>query len=75
MRILIIVLLLLLPVAGHTKDLGNLSAKPFDPNSTSNPFGAGSPFAPGSINNPYGVYGSPFSKTIVLHLTPAQKPC
>jgi hypothetical protein len=41
---------------------GNLSANPFDPNSTSNPYGRyGSPLSPDSINNPYGRYGSPYS--------------
>ena len=41
--------------------LGNLSANPYAPNSTSNQFGAGSRFDPNSINNPYGQYGSKFS--------------
>jgi hypothetical protein len=39
---------------------GKLSANPYDPESTSNPFGRyGSPFSPDSINNPYGA-GSPY---------------
>jgi hypothetical protein len=34
---------------------GNLSANPFDQDSTSNQFGRyGSPFSPDSPNNPYG---------------------
>jgi hypothetical protein len=42
--------------------LGNLSANPYDPNSTANPYGQyGSPYSPTSINNPYGQYGSPYS--------------
>jgi hypothetical protein len=42
--------------------LGNLSANPYDPNSTSNRFGTyGSPFSPDSINNQFGMYGSPYS--------------
>ena len=42
--------------------LGNLSANPYDPNSTGNPYGQyGSPYSPTSINNPYGQYGSPYS--------------
>ncbi len=61
MRMLTILVLLLAPIVAHAEDLGNLSANPFDPNSTSNPFGAGSPFAADSINNQFGVYGSPFS--------------
>lgn len=42
------------------EDLGNLSANPFDPDSTSNQFGRyGSPFSPDSVNNPFGA-GSPY---------------
>jgi hypothetical protein len=42
--------------------LGDYSNRPYDPNSTGNPFGRfGSPFSPDSINNPFGRYGSPFS--------------
>lgn len=48
------------PVTG--KYLGNLSANPYDPNSTSNPYGEyGSSYSPDSINNPYGEYGSKYS--------------
>ncbi len=44
------------------KYLGNLSANPYDQNSTSNPYGQyGSPYSNDSINNPYGKYGSPYS--------------
>ena len=44
------------------KYLGNLSANPYDPNSTSNPYGQyGSQYSADSINNPYGQYGSPYS--------------
>ena len=38
---------------GHTEDLGNLSANPYAPDSSSNAFGKGSPFAPNGINNPF----------------------
>lgn len=42
--------------------LGRLSANPYDPNSTSNPYGQyGSPYSPTSVNNPYSPYGSPYS--------------
>jgi hypothetical protein len=63
MRILFLLLLLLLPLplCVHAEDLGELSANPFNPDSTSNPYGAGSPFKPDSINNPFSPYGSPFS--------------
>ncbi|MDQ3186274.1 MAG: hypothetical protein M3Q16_07450 [Pseudomonadota bacterium] len=44
------------------KYLGNLSANPYDPNSTSNPYGQyGSKYSPDSINNPHGKYCSPYS--------------
>jgi hypothetical protein len=41
-QVLLFVLLLLLPLTVHAEDLGELSANPFNPESTSNPFGAGS---------------------------------
>ena len=41
--------------------LGNLSANPYDQDSTSNKFGAGSTFKSDGINNPYSRYGSPYS--------------
>ena len=44
------------------KYLGNLSANPYDPNSTSNPYCKyGSEYSADSINNPYGKYGSEYS--------------
>jgi hypothetical protein len=43
-------------------DLGQLSANPYGPNSTANPYSpAGSPYSPSSVRNPYGQYGSPYS--------------
>ena len=33
---------------------GKLSANPYDPDSTNNPYGAGSPYRPDSPTNPYG---------------------
>ena len=39
--------------------LGNFSSNPYDSNSISNPYGAGSPYNSNSVNNPYGKYGSP----------------
>lgn len=45
----------------RAEDLGNLSANPFNFDSTANQFGKGSPFAPDGINNPHSPYGSPFS--------------
>ena len=44
------------------KYLGNLSANPYDANSTSNEYGRyGSKYSPDSINNEYGQYGSRYS--------------
>ena len=40
--------------------LGNLSINPYDPNSFSNLYGAGSPYNPNSPKNPYGTYGNPY---------------
>ena len=45
------------------KDLGQLSANPYAPNSVSNPYGAGSKYKANSVNNPYGKYGSKYSPT------------
>jgi hypothetical protein len=61
MRPKAVFLLLLLPLSVHAKDLGEMSANPFNPDSTSNPFEAGSPFKPDGLNNPFSPYGSPFS--------------
>jgi len=58
---LIMLLLLPLPLSVHAEDLGELSANPYNPDSTSNPYGAGSPFKLDGINNPFSPYGSPFS--------------
>ncbi len=54
-------LLLIAPCSWSDEYLGNYSANPYNPNSTSNPNGAGSPYNANSINNPYGAYGSPYS--------------
>ena len=57
----IVLLLLLMPLSVYAEDLGERSANPFNPDSTSNPFGAGRPFKPDGLNNPFSPYGSPFS--------------
>jgi hypothetical protein len=54
-------LLLLLPINLHAEYLWNLSSNEFDPNSTANPYGAGSPYSPNSVTNEFGVYGNPYS--------------
>lgn len=41
--------------------LDSYSSNRYAPNSTSNPYGAGSPYNSDSINNRYGRYGSPYS--------------
>ncbi|WHZ29178.1 MAG: hypothetical protein OJF51_003979 [Nitrospira sp.] len=56
-----LLLLLLAPLSSVAKDLGELSANPYQQNSTANRYGAGSPFAPNGINNSFSPYGSPFS--------------
>ena len=43
------------------KHIGNYSANPYNADSTSNPYGAGSPYNSDSINNSYGEYGSSYS--------------
>lgn len=48
--------------------LGRYSTNPYDPQSTSNPYGSyGSRYSPQSINNPYGTYGSPYSSKSVTN--------
>jgi len=59
--ILLSILLLSVNVPAKAQYLGNYSANEYAPNSTSNPYGAGSPYAPDSINNNFGRYGSRFS--------------
>ncbi len=58
---LLLLLFLLVPVSASAKDIGELSANPYQQNSTANSYGAGSPFAPDGINNLFSPYGSPFS--------------
>ncbi len=58
---LLLLLLLVCPLSASAEHLGELSADPFDADSTANPFGAGSPFKPDGTNNPFSPYGSPFS--------------
>lgn len=61
-RALLFVSLAVMATSTMADDLGRLSANPFGPESTSNPFSpAGSPFSPTSVNNRFGQYGSPFS--------------
>ena len=56
------ILALAAPAALADDYLGQLSANPYDPDSTANSYGRhGSEYAPDSINNPYGPYGSPYS--------------
>jgi hypothetical protein len=62
MKIGLAVCLLLATTAVATAQyLGNLSSNPYDPDSTSNPYGAGNPYNPNSVTNPYGTYGNPYS--------------
>lgn len=59
--ILILAITILFTSIVNAEDLGNYSSNPYDSDSTSNPYGAGSPSDSDSINNPYGTYGSPYS--------------
>ena len=43
------------------ESLGALRTNPYDPNSLSNPYGAGSPYKTDGLMNPYSQYGSKFS--------------
>ena len=66
-------LALAIPAAAQT-DLGNLSANRLDPDSTSNPLGAGSPLRANGVNNRLGVYGSPLSNKSVRNPLATQAP-
>jgi hypothetical protein len=57
----LLVLLFLGAAPAWAEDLGELSANPFNADSTANPFGGGNPFSPNSVTNPFSPYGSPFS--------------
>jgi hypothetical protein len=61
MLVVFLLVVLLLPLSVQAEDLGELSANPFNPASTANPFAAGSSFKPDGPNNPFSLYGSPFS--------------
>jgi hypothetical protein len=61
MGVVFVLLVLLLPLSVHAEDLGELSANPFNPDSTSNPFGAGSPFKSDGLKHPFSPYGNPYS--------------
>ena len=61
MKLMLASLLVLIPLTVHAEYLGNLSVNEFDPNSITNPFGAGSPFSSKSVTNEFGIYGSPYS--------------
>ena len=47
--------------AGAEEYIGDYSANKYNPNSTANPYGAGSCYNANSVNNPYGQYGSRYS--------------
>ena len=51
-----------LSIEVHAEEfLGILNGSPYDPNSVTNPYGAGNPYKPNGINNLYGPYGNPYS--------------
>jgi len=47
--------------SSESKPLGALRENPYDSNSLSNPYGAGSPYRSDGLMNPYSRYGSPYS--------------
>ena len=55
------VLMLATVVRAQADDLGRLSANPYEPDSTANPYGGGSAYKPDGVKNPYSDYGSPYS--------------
>ena len=55
----LLVIVLLLPLRAHTEYLGNLSANPYNPNSTTNL--RSNHLDPNSASNPIGRYGSSIS--------------
>jgi hypothetical protein len=67
MRILLVILLSLIPLSAQAAYLGELSANPYNSDSTANPYGAGSPFKPDDINNQLSPYGRPFSNQLATN--------
>ena len=62
LKIITVMLCGLCAGAVGAEDLGQLSANPYGPDSTANPYSpAGSPYSSTSVKNPYGTYGSPYS--------------
>lgn len=63
MRFLLSVLLVVLfsSLSYGQYSLGYLNDNPYDDNSLSNPYGAGSPYRDNGLMNPYSRYGSPYS--------------
>ena len=62
MKKLLLILVTISASASAQVDLGELSATPYAPESTANPYGPhGSPYSSTCINNPYGESGSPNS--------------
>lgn len=67
--VMLLVLLFAAPCFGQISFGGRSTRKPsadlranrYDPNSLSNPYGAGSRFKADGLNNPYSRYGSPYS--------------
>jgi hypothetical protein len=51
------------PAQVPRSNLGVLNGNPYDPNSISNPYGAGSPYKADGVMNPYSPSGSPYSNT------------
>jgi hypothetical protein len=70
----LLMFLLLLPLPVQAEYLGDLSANPYGPNSTANPFGGGNRFNPNSPLNQFGRYGNPFSNQSATNPYATQAP-
>ncbi|MBK5280527.1 MAG: hypothetical protein JJE16_00405 [Nitrospiraceae bacterium] len=77
MKLLLVSLLVLIPLAVHAEYRGNLSANEFDPNSIADPFGAENPDDPNSITNEFelGPYGNPYSPSSATNFEAITAPC
>ena len=61
MKLLLATILLVLTTTASAQSLGTIRSSPYETNSLSNPYGAGSPYKINGLMNPYSPYGSPYS--------------
>jgi hypothetical protein len=60
--IVVIAVLTVSSAALAQRYIGTLNSNPYDRNSVSDPYGAGSRYNRNGVNNPYGRYGSPYGR-------------